>query len=152
MHNIEEVFIKLQSLVKMKSQEDIAEFERIVWDLASTNNPDIIKRLLYLFDDNCLYPEVMYSLVHAVEQCPLEQYLSIILNALSFCIVRCPMWIETIYNRILNDPSSLELFRQNMYLAPKKSLIKLFDVMATESPHHTEIIKELRSELEKFPS
>ena len=34
-----------------------------------------------------------------------------------------------------------------MDLAPKESLLKLFDLMEKESPHHRELIKELKSEL-----
>jgi len=48
---------------------------------------------------------------------------------------------------ILNHDSYMHVFSQNMHLADKESLLKLFDLMQKESPNHVELITELRREL-----
>jgi hypothetical protein len=36
-----------------------------------------------------------------------------------------------------------------MHLASKETLLKLFDIMEEESPHHKDLIQELKKELDK---
>lgn len=140
----------LKKLSKMESQEDIQEFERRVWDLAETQDPKRLKQLIDLFDDNCLYPEVMYSLVHAIETYPDEVYVKAILNKMVDGVALYPYWIRNLVYRILNEENCKKTFQTYMHLSSKDSLLKLFDLMEEESSSHREVINELRNQLLKI--
>lgn len=61
-----------------------------------------------------------------------------------------PNWCVDTVSIIFNDQKCFYLFKSNMYLASREALLKLFDVMEHESPHHKELIAELRKELGAF--
>lgn len=134
---------------KLKNQEDIKAFEDAVWKLGNTHDKDILSELVDLFDDKCTYQEVMYSLIHAVEQAPNEIYIPLIISKIPRGLEKYPYWIEILCNRIFNEKSCLDLFRKNMFFIPKEKLFELFEIMERESPHHTELIQELHKELNK---
>jgi|GEM_PF-4129016 len=141
-------FKRLKNLVQMKTPDDIKEFEKVIWKLAEKEDATTLGKLIDLFDDKCPYPEVMYSLVHAIEQVPNELYVSTVLSKIKTGIKDFPFWMDCLVNGIFNHQDCLNIFRQSMHLADKESLLKLFDLMDKESPHHKELIAELRWELE----
>lgn len=138
----------LKKLSKMQTPEDIKEFESTIGQLVAKKNPQILDDLLDLFDDDCQYPEVMYGLVHAVEYYPDEIYVKTLLCKMEKGIKQFPFWYTGLISAVFNSKNCLQIFLQNMHLAPKESLLKLFDIMEKESPHHQDLIKELRQELE----
>jgi hypothetical protein len=66
-------------------------------------------------------------------------------------ITSAPIICEDTVSILFNSPESLTLFRTHMHLADRDSLLKLFDLMEKESPHHAPLIQELRRELLKNP-
>lgn len=142
-----DIFEKLKQYARMESEEDIRKFEVGVWGLAQSQDPEILKKLIDLFDDQCPYYEVMYSLVHAIEKYKKEIYVPIVVEEITSLITHATFWADCLCNRIFNDEKYLKIFRENMHLAPKESLIKLFDLMEIESPHHKDLIYLLRQEL-----
>jgi hypothetical protein len=149
---MKDIFIKLKILAKMESQKDIKEFESIIWELGAQNDREIIKNLISLFNDNCKYPEIMYSLVHAIEQCDTTLYTTTVVQKIEEGVIKYPMWIEILFNRIFNDNISFEIFHNMLHSVPKGALLKLFDIMEKESGHHAELIKGLRKELQLVAS
>ena len=139
-------FARLKNLVQMKTPDDIKKFEAVVWKLAEKEDVTTLSKLIDLFDDKCPFPEVMYSLVHAIEQIPKELYVPTVITKIKTGVKDFPFWIDCLVNRIFNDQNYLNIFRQNMHLADKESLLKLFDLMDKESPHHKELITELRQQ------
>ena len=137
----------LKKLSKMETFEDVQEFEKQIWALVETKDPYILEKLMDLFDDECDHPEVMYGLIHAMETYPDDIYIVGILKKLPDGLKNYHEWYKRLIYRLLNEDICLKLFRQHMHLADRESLLKLFDVMETESPHHVELIQELREEL-----
>lgn len=138
------VFVELKKLSKFETAKDIEDFEKIVWDLGKSNDPKVIKNLISLFDDDYLYNEVMYSLVHAIEQCDKELYVPIVIEKIPEGINKYPLWLDALCNRILNDESYRDIFKRNLALVDKASLLRLLDVMSKESPHHAANIEEIK--------
>jgi L-rhamnose mutarotase len=140
----EQKFKNLKKYAKMAFEEDVKLFDQTVYELADTKDPEVLNRLIDVFDDECEFPEVMYSLVHAIESYPKEVYITSVLNHIEIGVKNYPLWLDKLVNRIFNHIEYLIFFKKNMYLAPKHSLEKLFDIMEKESPHHILLIKELR--------
>ncbi len=141
----------LKELAKMKTSEDIREFEEQVWGLAQSKDPEVLGKLIDLFDDNCPYEEVMFSLVHAIETYPDEEYVKGVLKKISIGLSHYPDWLQILIFRILNNAKTLMVFRQNLHLASKQDLLNLFSQIEGESPDHQALISELRQELGKLP-
>ena len=137
----------LKKLSKMETFEDVQEFEKQVWDLAETKDPTILGKLMDLFDDRCDHPEVMYGLIHAIETYPDDIYVEGVLKKLPDGLKNYHEWYERLIYGILNSHNCRQLFRQHMHLADRNALLKLFDIMEEESPHHAALIQELRHEL-----
>ena len=142
---------KLLLCARMQSQEDIKDFEEGVWDWGSIHNEEHLINLLSLFDDSCEFPEVMYSLVHAVESFPPKMYVKVLLKTAARALQSYPFWYRGLIAAVFNDPSYYEIFRQNLHLAPREALLELFDLMDRESPHHKELIAQLREEVLNRP-
>jgi hypothetical protein len=58
-------------------------------------------------------------------------------------------WAEGFLYIILNVPECLSILKDNMNLATKEHLIELFNLIEKKSPHHYDLIKVLRADLEK---
>lgn len=144
-----DVFEKLKQYAKMESDEDIRRFEIGVWSLAETKDPEVLKKLIDLFDDECPYYEVMYSLVHAIESYPDEIYVKTLISKIDWGLKSYSFWLVGLIASVWNHSRCCQIFKDNMSIASKDSLLKLFDLMEKESPHHQELIKSLRAELAK---
>lgn len=139
---------QLQKYAKMETEEDVQKFELGIGAITETKDQKILELLIDLFDDECPYYEVMYSLVHTIETYPKEIYVEAVLKKVGDGVEKYPFWIDCICNRIFNDSISLILFRKNMNKSNKEYLLKLFDIMERESPHHKKLITILRKELD----
>ena len=127
--------------------EAIASFEKGISQWAELKTHEVFNSLIELFDDACMFPELMYGLVHALETYPDEIYVRGILRNISEMLKKSPFWLDVLVNRLLNCEKSFQIFRKNMHLAPKDALLALFDIMDRESPHHRETVVALRAEL-----
>ena len=142
---------ELELLNTLKTLDDIdciRKFELEFWRLLETGNPEIIIELFQFFDDDSEYDEVMYSMIHSLESLPTEIYLFFYFQALKDCINIAPLWMENLCCRILNTSDDAILFKKHMHIADKESLLKLFSIVEKETPHHKELIAELRKELD----
>lgn len=138
---------QLQKYVKMEQEEDIRKFELGIWSFAKTKDPARLELLIDLFNDECPYSEVMYSLVHTIESYPKDIYIDVVLKKIEKGVRKYPIWMDCVCNRIFNDFECLKYFKDNMHKADKDSLLKLFDIMEQESSHHRELISELRKSI-----
>ena len=147
--NFQIEIMKLKQYVKMRTPEDIHAFDFKVWDLAKTQDQEVLSYLIDLFDDECECPGVMYSLVHAIESYPDNIYVEGILRKTHDNIWNYVGWFKRLLYGILNHPNCLGIFRSNIHLAKKETLLKLLDSISQESERHREICAELRELLEK---
>jgi methionine synthase II (cobalamin-independent) len=148
MTELEELYKKLEEYNDFDSdQENCEKFLDIVDEILSKNDPSTIPELLKYFDDDSDYSWVLTSIRKAIEHFDQESYINAILCNLDFLVIGAVRWADEIVNSIFNTESDKEYFRQNMHLADKESLLKLFDIMEEESSHHRELIAELRKEL-----
>ncbi len=129
-----------------KDPENCEKFLDIAGEIVSIGDTSSISELLKYFDDNSDYDWVLESLRCSIENFSDDLYVKQILSNLVL-LLNNPYWCTTIIYAIFNNENCLKIFCQNMHLAGKKSLLKLFDIMEKESPHHQELIRQLRSEL-----
>lgn len=142
---MEEKVAKLHDVRKMESPEDIELFEDLVWGLSQTQKPEVLEKLLDVFDDDCPFPEVMYNLVHAIETYPVDIYVKALVSKIPYGINSYPMWLEELCNRVWNDEKYYTIFKKYFYIVSKKDRNKLLDKIEKESPHHQSKVDELKA-------
>ena len=145
---LEEAKKNLEIYKRYNNSKELNEFEKSINFILTNLQLDSIAVLINYLDDNCESIDMMYSIIHAVESFDDEQYVINILKSLEVLIKKSPIWCECIFNRLFNSNNTLKLFRIYMHFALKKSLLELFEIMRRESPHHSQLIKELIQQLE----
>ncbi|MBM3469088.1 MAG: hypothetical protein FJX71_06635 [Alphaproteobacteria bacterium] len=138
----------LRILSKMESAEDIKTFEEKINELADNKDPTVLSEMMGLFDDNCQHPEIMYALVHALENFPDDIYVKSLLFEIENGIMKYPSWLVILIYGILNNPNCYRIFKENMGLAKKESLLRLFEIIEQESPQHEKQLNELKDALQ----
>ena len=133
----------------MDTKEDISEFEEILSHYHGRSDEITLVELLSLFTDKCPYYEVMWGLVHLVEIWPKNVYVVAVIKSLNKKIGEASFWMDCLCSSMFNDESYFKIFKENLKLGDKKSLLKLFEIMEKESTHHATLIQELRHELEQ---
>lgn len=88
----------------------------------------------------------MQVLLTELEDYPSEEYISKLMQSFPSMLVQSSEWLVTIIMRMFNNKKCIEIFKKNMKLAPKSSIIKLFDLIAKESPSYEELCFELKKE------
>lgn len=138
---INELISKLRNYQDFHVNKNILKFEEVLHDLSATNDPEIIPLLLSFFDDECEFPEVMFSIIHTIEIFDDAQYVSQLLVALEEVWSRSPYWVKVIHFRILNSKSTKEEYiKQVKELDSKHKIIvkAVLSKIGTESPKFKE--------------
>lgn len=127
--------------------DNTGKFLDTVDKIVKYKDPTSIGVLLKYFDDNTEYSWVFQSISSAIEYYPMQPYVEQLLISLPLLLKNGPIWADSFFNRIFNHPLYLEFFKSSIHLASKEDLLKLFEIMDQESPHHKDLIAELRNEL-----
>ena len=147
--SLEKLYKDLEKYHKFDKDDYIEKFLNTMQFIITKKDSNAITILMKYLDDESEYEWIQQSIIHAIESFDDETYVPIILKNFSLLFDRATEWLIDMIKRIINNHNCLNVFRKNMYLADKESLLKLFDIMEKESPHHRELIKELRAELDK---
>lgn len=110
--SIDKLIETLQSNKLLEDAEQVRAFDAAVGTLAG--QPELavaaLPRLFGVFDDNCKNEEVMFGLLHLVEDFALDDFLRGLLDALAQMEARAPRWAKLFHYRILNSPHALPTF------------------------------------------
>lgn len=139
------IYDRVKNYAQMKTESDIYNFEASVWELAEQKDPEVLDFLMDLFYDDCEFPEVMYNLVHAVESYPDEMYIKKLIIRMSKDLDRIPFWYYGLVSAVLNEPNCYKIFKRNIHLASKDSLLKLCDLLERECSHLYNHLSEIRN-------
>ncbi|MGL4998505.1 MAG: Imm30 family immunity protein [Cetobacterium sp.] len=146
---LEELYRDLEKYQNFDVGDNTEKFLDTADQIVLRLDPSSIEVLLKYFDDENEYDWVFTSLIRVIEYYPAEVHSRELVRCIQMLLKKAPVFCDEIFNRIFNSSPDLSLFRTNMHLAPKASLLKLFSIMEEKSPHHHELIQELRKELEK---
>lgn len=83
--------------------DDPLAVDRAIAELWSEPHSACIGPLLLALDDKSDHPEVMFSLIHAAESFPDEEYVAGLVATLVELAVRAPEWTQILLVRVLNS-------------------------------------------------
>ena len=147
MTKLQELYEKLEKYSDFTEEDNIEKFLDTIDEVLLKKDPSSIKEILKYCREDCEYDIITESLPQSVLYLLDEEGVQHFLPCIKDFFRRCPSFCEEVVSILFNTKEDCEFFRQNMYLANKTSLLELFDLMKKKSPHHKELITELRAEL-----
>ncbi|MGL4427139.1 MAG: hypothetical protein ACRCUQ_05240 [Alphaproteobacteria bacterium] len=148
MKNLEKFYKNLEKYKNFDEQENEDKFLDTVSEIVLQKDPDFLTVIISFIDDKTS-TFILNAIQKALESFPMKDHVFSILKNLETMLNKAPLWTDEVVTSLLNEASYQKIFRANMHLVPKSSLLELFSIMEKESPHHHELIQELRKELEK---
>ncbi|NER07787.1 MAG: hypothetical protein F6K17_37100, partial [Okeania sp. SIO3C4] len=104
----------LQENRLMKTPQEINIFEETLEKIAKHPNNDNLKDLHLILDDNCEHPEIMFSLVHFLEDFDLQKQIQAFIEVIPQLMNTAPEWAKIIHYRIINDESACKLYQHSL--------------------------------------
>jgi hypothetical protein len=143
-----DIYKKLEKYKDFSQQENPEKFLDIVDEMAMIGNSSFIKIFLSYFTDDRQYSWVFESLQAALFHILKKDNFQFFMISLDMFFVSSPKWCVDTLSILFNEKDYFTLFQTNMHIVPSNILIKIFDLLQEDSPHHKKLIAQLRSELE----
>ena len=148
MKTLEELYKDLERYKDFDAdKENVENFLESMQALLNQEKHDAIPHLLKYIEDDSDYDWVSEIIENNLCYFFKNNGSILLIDNIDFFMKKAPFRCESAFSIVFNDPESLNLFRQHIHLADKTSLLKLFDMMEKESPHHAALIQDLRKEL-----
>jgi hypothetical protein len=108
--NIKDEIQKLQKNRLLKNKNEVHDFEEAIENILSFRDVKLVKDLCSGFDDQTEDYEVMFGLVHVIEDFTGEEGLYEMAKAIPDMLPRAKEWVTVLHYRILIDDPSRELY------------------------------------------
>lgn len=93
--------------IKLEQSDDyVARFEEALADIAAMNDPTCIVLLSTFFDDDAEFDELMFSIIHTIENFDDVTYATSLIKAAPDLCEKAPRWASIVFMRVLNSPTS----------------------------------------------
>lgn len=104
---LDKYFTELDKYRNFESDENIPKFEEILGDIAKLKDPNVIRKLVNYLDDDSEYPDVIFGIVHLIEEFDDHTYLQELLPSISLLTQNSPYWAKVLHYRIMNSSTTL---------------------------------------------
>lgn len=111
----------LQENRLMKTPQEINLFEETLEKLAKYPDDKDLKDLHLILDDNCEHPEIMFSLLHFLEDFEPQQQIQAFIEVIPQLMITAPEWTKIIHYRMINDESAVKIYQNSLELANQKT-------------------------------
>ncbi|MDY7006710.1 MAG: Imm30 family immunity protein [Cyanobacteriota bacterium] len=126
----------LQENRLMKTPQEINIFEETLEKIAQNPNDNNLKDLHLILDDNCQHPEIMFSLVHFLEDFDLQKQIQALIEVIPQLMNAAPEWAKIIHYRIINDESACKIYQNSLELANQKTPHFLYQLLLESVKNH----------------
>jgi hypothetical protein len=104
---------RLRSILVTRSDGYVRQFDAELAAIEPLDDADLAASLALLFDDNEPHDELMFSLIHFIEQLPSKAYIAALLASAPSLAKTAPYWATVLLIRVLNsEETRLDLVRQ----------------------------------------
>ncbi|MEB3339651.1 Imm30 family immunity protein [Okeania sp.] len=126
----------LQENRLMKTPQEINIFEETLEKIAQHPNNENLKDLHIILDDNCQHPEIMFSLVHFLEDFELQKQIQVFIEVIPQLMITAPEWTKIIHYRIINDESTGKVYQNSLELVNQKTPHFLYQLLLESVKNH----------------
>ena len=126
----------LQENRLLKTPQEIKLFEETLEKIAKYPKDDNLKELHLILDDNCEHPEIMFSLVHFLEDFEPQQQIQAFIEVIPQLMITAPEWTKIIHYRMINDESAVKIYQNSLELANQKTPHFLYQLLLESVKNH----------------
>ena len=124
---------KLKEISQDYSSDNyVADFEDVLAEIHELHDVDSIPLLINFFDDNCEYDELMFSIIHTIEDFRDEIYVEKIIGKLEDFYRNAPRWASIVHMRILNSRPTLDAYINELKTSTSKKQFEVLRDMLSE--------------------
>ncbi len=127
---LEQYINDLEKYRNFNIDDNVKKFEEVLGYIARLKDPRSISKLISFFDDSSEYEEVIFGIVHLIEEFDDYTYLHELAPALPWMVKNVPYWAKILHYRILNSHTTLDeylklisSFSDEVKLALRKLLV-----------------------------
>src|SRR6267143_5482459 len=105
---------RLRAIHRLETGAEMDEFDHLIADLANDEplDPSLLPDLFLSFYDDTEGEEIMWGLLHVVEDFPPQAYGSALVDALPGMVTQAKRWALLLLMRLLNSATDRPLLRQ----------------------------------------
>ena len=122
---------------------DLQKAKILLEKIAQHPNDDNLKDLHLILDDNCQHPEIMFSLVHFLEDFDLQKQIQVFIEVIPQLMSTAPEWAKIIHYRIINDESACKIYQNSLELANQKTPHFLYQLLLESVKNHLNLPSEV---------
>jgi hypothetical protein len=138
---LEQYLKELDRYRDFETEGNIDKFDEVLGKIAKLNDPMSIGSLVKYFDDDSDYHEVLFGIVHLVEEFDDHTYLTELLPSMPWMVENSPYWGKVLHYRILNSPAT---FNEYINVLPSLS--------GDVKNHLKKLLAEIKNEDVEFES
>ncbi|MDF2904203.1 MAG: hypothetical protein K0S25_1841 [Bacillus sp. (in: firmicutes)] len=150
--NLNEEIQKLQKNRLLRNVNEVHDFEEAIQNIISLQDVNLVKDLCSGFDDQTNEHEVMFGLIHAIEEFEGEQGLFEMAKAIPDMLPHAKEWATILHYRILNHAPSRQLYAKvltKINLRAKNIIVGILKEIKNEAPERFESnVNELFSNMQ----
>ncbi|MBY0282211.1 MAG: hypothetical protein K2W94_08690 [Alphaproteobacteria bacterium] len=148
MTTLPELYKNLEKYSKVADESDVEKYLDTLNEILLKKDSTSLKEILKHCKEDYEYDIINESLPDIILYFLDEEGIRSFLPYIGEFFEHCPSLCEEIVSILFNSKEDYEIFRKHIHRADKLFLLRLFDLMEKESPHHKELITQLRKELE----
>lgn len=127
-----ELIHKLSSF-GMIQEDNIEDFEDLLYEASEDSSKGLIKPLLFLLDDSCEFDEIMFGIIHVLERFERNQYFEELGKCLPDLYFKTPVWCSVLHTRIMNSPEAYNSYLNVFLGLPNTSKVALLEMLRSIS-------------------
>ena len=104
--NLPAAIATLRQIQLEQGDDFVARFENVLADIAAMNDRTCVVLLCAFFDDDAEFDELMFSIIHTIENFDDATYASELVKAAPRLCERAPRWASIVFMRVLNSQTS----------------------------------------------
>jgi hypothetical protein len=105
---LDKYFTTLEKYREFEVNDNVQRFEETLGNIARLKDPKSIQKLLHYFDDESDYHDILFGIVHLIEEFDDHTYLQELLPNIPWLVKKSPYWAKVLHYRILNCSSTLD--------------------------------------------
>jgi hypothetical protein len=149
--DIKTEILKLQKSRLLRNPLEINDFESAIENIVSLKDVSLTKDLCSGFDDKTEDHEVMFGLVHAIEDFDGEEGILEMIKAIPSMLPHAKEWAVTLNYRTLNHEPSRKLYIEglkNVDVSVRNTIVQILKEIKSEDPIRFEaLVNEVLSSL-----
>lgn len=116
---LEALINNLKWYAKLENASDFEGYDATLGEIAELHDSRCIELLLPFFDDQCRFPEMMFSIIHTIERFDDQTYVGELIKSLPNFIEQSPYWAKILHFRIINSAPCFEVYKYQLSKAPE---------------------------------